>query len=186
MRAPDRLIDTSALAPREREAAARAFLETLTDVDVVGHSCPPDAVRTRLSSWDLRHFQLNVLDSPWLSFGLHQRSTMEAISIGTQLRGRTVKTIGEHCQTFAPGQISLTDFARPYQWRSVGDGATMSLRFSYAELCLPAEQIRSAPATWPAARSTSCSRATSSSCTAIWTPPSRPPRPSRSPRPRWS
>lgn len=42
MRAPNRLIDTSALAPKEREAAAREFLETITDVDVVGHSCPPE------------------------------------------------------------------------------------------------------------------------------------------------
>jgi hypothetical protein len=29
-----RLIDTSALAPQEREAAAREFLERITDVDV--------------------------------------------------------------------------------------------------------------------------------------------------------
>jgi len=144
MRAPNRLLDTSALAPREREAAARQFLETLTDVDVVGHACPPEAVRTRLRGWDLGNFQLNMLDSAWLSFGLNRRSTMEAVSIGTQLRGQTVKTIGEHCQVFSPRQISLTDFASPYQWRSLGDSATMSLRFSYAELCLPAGQIRSA------------------------------------------
>src|ERR1700733_6004653 len=144
MRAPNRLIDTSALAPKEREAAAREFLETITDVDVVGHSCPPEAVRTRLRSWDLRTFQLNVLDSPWLRFGLNRRSTMEAVSIGTQLSGQTIKTIGDRCQAFSPREISLTDFASPYQWRSVGDSSTMSLRFSYAELCLPAGQIRSA------------------------------------------
>ena len=144
MRAPNRLIDTSALAPKEREAAAREFLETITDVDVVGHSCPPEAVRTRLRSWDLRTFQLNVLDSPWLRFGLNRRSTMEAVSIGTQLSGHTIKTIGERCQTFSPHQISLTDFASPYQWRSTGDSTTMSLRFTYAELCLPAEKIQSA------------------------------------------
>jgi AraC-like DNA-binding protein len=145
MRAPNRLIDTSALAPKEREAAAREFLETITDVDVVGHSCPPEAVRTRLRSWDLRDFQLNVMDSPWLSFGLNRRSTMEAVSFGTQLSGQTIKTIGDRCQAFSPRQISLTDFASPYQWQSVGDCSTsMSLRFTYAELCLPAEQIRSA------------------------------------------
>jgi AraC-like DNA-binding protein len=145
MRAPNRLIDTSALAPKEREAAAREFLETITDVDVVGHSCPPEAVRTRLRSWDLHDFQLNVMDSPWLSFGLNRRSTMEAVSFGTQLSGQTIKTIGDRCQAFSPRQISLTDFASPYQWQSVGDYSTsMSLRFTYAELCLPAEQIRSA------------------------------------------
>jgi AraC-like DNA-binding protein len=144
MRAPNRLIDTSALAPQEREAAAREFLETITDVDVVGHSCPPEAVRTRLRSWDLHTFQLNVLDSPWLSFGLNRRSTMEAVSIGTQLSGQTIKTIGERRQAFSPREISLTDFASPYQWQSVGESTSMSLRFSYAELCLPAEQIRSA------------------------------------------
>ena len=144
MRAPNRLIDTSALAPREREAAAREFLETITDVDVVGHSCPPEAISTRLRSWDLNNFQLNVLDSPWLGFGLNRRSTMEAVSIGTQVSGQTIKTIGDQCQAFSPGQISLTDFGSPYQWRSTGDSTTMSLRFTYAELCLPAGQIRSA------------------------------------------
>jgi AraC-like DNA-binding protein len=144
MRAPNRLIDTSALAPREREAAAREFLETITDVDVVGHSCPPEAISTRLRSWDLNTFQLNVLDSPWLGFGLNRRSTMEAVSIGTQVSGQTIKTIGDQCQAFSPGQISLTDFGSPYQWRSTGDSTTMSLRFTYAELCLPVGQIRSA------------------------------------------
>ena len=144
MRAPDRLIDTSALAPKEREAAAREFLETITDVDVVGHSCPPEAVRTRLRSWNLHNFQLNVLDSPWLRFGLNRRSTMEAVSIGTQVSGQTIKSIGDDCQAFSPCQISLTDFGSPYQWRSTGDSTTMSLRFTYAELCLPAGQIRSA------------------------------------------
>jgi AraC-like DNA-binding protein len=144
MRAPNRLIDTSALAPREREPAAREFLETITDVDVVGHSCPPEAISTRLRSWDLNNFQLNVLDSPWLRFGLNRRSTMEAVSIGTQVSGQTIKTIGDQCQAFSPHQISLTDFGSPYQWRSTGDSTTMSLRFTYAELCLPAGQIRSA------------------------------------------
>jgi AraC-like DNA-binding protein len=144
MRAPNRLIDTSALAPQERETAAREFLETITDVDVVGHSCPPEAISTRLRSWDLNNFQLNVLDSPWLGFGLNRRSTMEAVSIGTQVSGQTIKTIGDQCQAFSPGQISLTDFGSPYQWRSTGDSTTMSLRFTYAELCLPVGQIRSA------------------------------------------
>jgi AraC-like DNA-binding protein len=144
MRAPNRLIDTSALAPPEREAAARDFLETLTDVDVVGHACPPEDVRTRLRSWDLDRFQLNVLDSPWLSFELNRRSTVEAVSVGLQLRGQTIKVIGDRRQAYSPGEISLTDFGSPYQWRSVGDGATMSLRFSYAELCLPVDKIRAA------------------------------------------
>jgi AraC-like DNA-binding protein len=144
MRAPNRLIDTSALAPREREAAAREFLETITDVDVVGHSCPPEAISTRLRSWDLHNFQLNVLESPWLGFGLNRRSTMEAVSVGTQVSGQTIKTIGDQCQAFSPRQISLTDFGSPYQWRSTGDSTTMSLRFTYAELCLPVGQIRSA------------------------------------------
>jgi AraC-like DNA-binding protein len=111
---------------------------------VVGHSCPPEAISTRLRSWDLNNFQLNVLDSPWLGFGLNRRSTMEAVSIGTQVSGQTIKTIGDQCQAFSPGQISLTDFGSPYQWRSTGDSTTMSLRFTYAELCLPVGQIRSA------------------------------------------
>jgi AraC-like DNA-binding protein len=141
---PSMLLDTSALAPREREAAAREFLETITEVDVVGHGCPPESVRTRVSSWDLRAFQLNVMDSPWLSFSLNRRSTTEAVSIGAQLSGQTIKTIGGRRRTFAPGEISLTDFGSPFQWRAGEASTTMSLRFSYAELCLPAEEIRSA------------------------------------------
>jgi AraC-like DNA-binding protein len=144
MLVPDRLLDTSALAPREREGAAREFLETITDVDVVGHACPPESVRTQIRSWDLHSFQLNVMDSPWLRFSLDRRSTTEAVSIGTQLVGQTTKVIGERCQTFSPGDISLTDFASPFQWSSAEDSVSMSLRFTYAELCLPAEAIRSA------------------------------------------
>lgn len=144
MLVPDRLLDTSALAPSEREGAAREFLETITDVDVVGHACPPESVRTQIRSWDLHNFQLNVMDSPWLRFSLDRRSTTEAVSIGTQLSGQTTKVIGERCQTFSPGDISLTDFASPFQWWSAEDSVSMSLRFTYAELCLPAEEIRSA------------------------------------------
>jgi AraC-like DNA-binding protein len=144
MLVPDRLLDTSVLAPREREGAAREFLETITDVDVAGHACPPESVRTQIRSWDLRNFQLNVMDSPWLRFSLDRRSTTEAVSIGTQLSGQTTKVIGERCQTFSPGDISLTDFASPFQWWSAEDSVSMSLRFTYAELCLPAEEIRSA------------------------------------------
>jgi AraC-like DNA-binding protein len=144
MLVPNRLLDTSVLAPREREAAVREFLETITDVDVIGHDCPPEAIRTRIRSWDLRTFQVNVMDSPWLSFSLGHRSTTGAVSFGTQLSGQTVKTISERRQAFSPGEISLTDFGCPYGWRSEADSVTMSLRFTYAELCLPAQEIRSA------------------------------------------
>jgi AraC-like DNA-binding protein len=141
---PNRLLDTSVLAPREREAAAREFLETITDVDVTGHACPPEMIRTRIRSWDLRGLQLNVMDSSWLGFSLNRRSTTEAVSFGVQLSGQTVKTIGERRQVFSTGDISLTDYASPYQWQSADDSTAVSLRFTYAELCLPADQIRSA------------------------------------------
>jgi hypothetical protein len=50
MRAPSRLIDTSALAPQEREAPAREFLETITDVDVrTGDASPTPSPTTRSS-----------------------------------------------------------------------------------------------------------------------------------------
>ena len=141
---PSRLLDTSVLAPREREAAAREFLETITDIDVIGHACPPELIRTRIHSWDLRRLQLNVMDSPWLGFGLNRRSTTEAVSFGMQLSGQTIKTIGERRQAFSSGEMSLTDFASPYQWWSAEESASVSLRLTYAELCLPADQIRSA------------------------------------------
>lgn len=111
---------------------------------MAGHACPAEAIRTRVRAWDLRKFQLNVTDGAWLRFGLNRRSTSAAVSFGAQVSGHTVKTIGEHQRTFAPGEISLTDFATPFQWWSAGDFTTMSFRFSYAELCLPASAIRSA------------------------------------------
>jgi AraC-like DNA-binding protein len=114
------------------------------ELDVMGHACPPESVRTRILGWDLRKFHLYVTDTPWLRFGLNRRSTTEAVSIGTQLSGHTLKTIGEHRQAFAPGEISLTDFSSPCQWWSAEASTTMCLQFSYAELCLPAEEIRSA------------------------------------------
>lgn len=138
------ILDTSALAPRERDAATREFLETITELDVVGHACPPEAIRTRVRGWDLGKFQLNVTDAPWLRLGLNRRSMSEAVSFGAQVSGRTAKSIGERQQTFAPGEISLIDFATPFQWSSAEDSTTMSFRFSYAELCLPAATIRSA------------------------------------------
>jgi AraC-like DNA-binding protein len=92
----------------------------------------------------LRQFRLTIMDSPWLRFGLNRRSATEAVSIGAQISGQTAKTIGKHHQAFAPGDISLTDFSRPFQWRAGDASIAMSLRFSYAELCLPAEKIRSA------------------------------------------
>jgi len=141
---PTRLLDTSTLAPREREAATREFLETVTELDVMGHGCPPEFIRTSFRGWDLHKFQLIVLDSPWLGFGLNRRSTTEAVSFGTQLSGQTIKTIGGRRQAFSPGEISLTDFTSPYQWRSGEASTTMSLRFTYAGLCLPAELIRTA------------------------------------------
>lgn len=141
---PNRLLDTSALAPQERDAATREFLETLTEVDVMGHACPREAIRTRIIGWDLNKFQLVFMDGPWLGFGLSRRSTTEAVSFGVQLGGQTFKTIGDHRQVFAPGEMSLTDFSSPFQWGSAEASTSLSIRFSYAGLCLPAGEIRSA------------------------------------------
>jgi hypothetical protein len=141
---PSKLLDTSTLAPREREAATREFLETLTELDVIGHACLPESIRTSIRGWDLNKFQLIVADSPWLRFGLNRRSTAEAVSFGAQLSGQTIKSIGDDCQAFSPGEISLTDFSSPFQWRFTEASVTMCLRFTYAGLCLPAEVIRCA------------------------------------------
>jgi AraC-like DNA-binding protein len=141
---PITLLDTSAVAVRERDAATREFLETVMEFDVAEHACPPESARTRIRGWDLHKFELKVIDSQWLHFGLNRRSTTEAVSIATQLSGQTLKTIGGHRRAFAPGDISLLDFSSPFQWRSAEASAIMWLRLSYAELCLPAEEIRSA------------------------------------------
>jgi AraC-like DNA-binding protein len=141
---PVTLLDTSALSPPERDAATREFLETITELDEVRHACPPESIRTRVRAWDLHKFQLNVTDGPWLGFGLNRQATTEVVSIAAQVSGQTTKTHGGHRHTFAPGEISLTDFASPFQWQAAGESANMWFQFSYAELCLPAAAIQSA------------------------------------------
>jgi len=141
---PVTLLDTSALAPHERDVATREFMETITELDAVGHACPPESICTRVRAWDLHKFQLNVTDGPWLRFGLNRRAASEVVSIAAQVSGQTVKSYGERCQAFTPGDISLTDFSSPFQWRAAEESTNMWFRFSYAELCLPAETIRSA------------------------------------------
>jgi AraC-like DNA-binding protein len=111
---------------------------------VVGHVCAPDSIRTRFQSWDFRKFQLTISHSPWLRLALNRHSTTEAVSIGTQLSGHVIKTIGDHRQVFSPGQTSLTDFSSPYQWWCAEASTTMSIQFTYAGLCLPADVIRAA------------------------------------------
>ena len=91
MAAPVTLLDTSALAPREREDATRGFIETVTDLDVLGHACPPESIVTRVRTWDLRTLRLNVMDSPWLVSGLTHRTATEAVSIAAQVSGQTAK-----------------------------------------------------------------------------------------------
>lgn len=81
MAAPVTLLDTPALAPQQRDTANREFLETVTELDVVGHACPLESIRTRVRAWDLHKFRLNVIDGPWLGLGLNRRTTVEAVSI---------------------------------------------------------------------------------------------------------
>ena len=50
---------------------------------MTGHDCPPESIRTSVRGRDLHKFQLIVLDSPWLGFGLNRRSTTEAVSFRT-------------------------------------------------------------------------------------------------------
>ncbi|HEX6449095.1 MAG TPA: helix-turn-helix domain-containing protein [Trebonia sp.] len=141
---PVTLLDTSALAPQERDAATREFLETNTELDVLGHACPPELIRTRIRAWDLRKVQLNVAEGPWLRFGLNRWATTEAGYIAVQLSGQTAKSQGEHHHTFTPGEISIVDFSSPYRIWAGEDAASMWFPFSYGELGLPAAAIRSA------------------------------------------
>jgi hypothetical protein len=70
-------------------------METVTELDVVGHACPPESIRTRVRAWDLHKFQLNVTDGPWLRLGLNRPATGEAVCIATQVSGRTTKHYGD-------------------------------------------------------------------------------------------
>ena len=141
---PVTLLDTSALAPHERDLATREFVETLTELDAVGHACPPESICTRIRAWDLHKFQLGVTDATWLRLGLNRRTTSEVVSIAAQVSGQTIKRHGEHSQTFTPGQISLTDLSSPFQLGLAENSTSMWFQLSYAELCLPADAIRKA------------------------------------------
>jgi AraC-like DNA-binding protein len=144
MAAPVTLLDTAALAPHERDGATREFLEKTTELDVVGHACPPESIVTRMRAWDLHTLRLNVTDSPWLGCGLNHRTATEAVCIAAQVSGQAAIVHGGHRRTFAPGDISLTDLASPFQSQAGEASATMWFRFSYPQLCLPAAAIRAA------------------------------------------
>jgi len=144
MAAPVTLLDTSALALREREGATREFLETVTELDVVGHACPPESIVTRIRAWDLGTLRLNVSECPWLGTELDHSRATEAVCIAAQVSGQTARVHGGQRQLFASGDISLTDLASPFRSQAGEASATMWLRFSYAELCLPQAAIRSA------------------------------------------
>ena len=102
---PVTLLDTSTLAPQEREVATREFVETIAELDAVGHACPPESIRTRVRAWDLRKFQLGVTDGAWLRLGLSRPATTETVCISAQVGGQAAKSRGEQRQTFAPGQV---------------------------------------------------------------------------------
>ncbi|MDR0345437.1 MAG: helix-turn-helix domain-containing protein [Nocardiopsaceae bacterium] len=132
------------MAPQERDGAIRELLETSTELDALGHACPPELIRTRIRAWDLGKFQLNVAEGPWLRFGLNRQVTTDAGYIAAQLSGQTTKSQGEQRHTFRPGDISIIHFSTPYQILAGEVAASMFFRFSYAELSLPAASIRPA------------------------------------------
>src|SRR5579859_5393457 len=144
MAAPVTLLDTSALAPREREGAIQEFKERFTQLDALEHACPPESIVTRLRAWDLGTLRLDVTECPWLGAELNHSTATEAVSIAAQVSGQTAMVQGGQCRAFAPGDISLTDLASPFKSQAGEACAHMSFRFSYAELCLPQAAIRSA------------------------------------------
>lgn len=144
MAAPVTLLDTSALAPREREGAIQGFKERFTQLDALEHACPPQSIVTRMRAWDLGTLRLDVTECPWLGAELNHSTATEAVSIAAQVSGQTAMVHAGQCRAFAPGDISLTDLASPFKSQAGEASAHMSFRFSYAELCLPAAAIRSA------------------------------------------
>ena len=144
MAAPVTLLDTSALAPREREGAIQGFMERFTQLDALRHACPPESIVTRIRTWDLGPLRLNVTECPWLNAELNRSTATEAVSIAAQVSGQTAMVHGGQCRAFTPGDISLTDHASPFQSRAGEASAHMWFQFSYAELCLPQAAIRSA------------------------------------------
>ena len=144
MAAPVTLLDTSVLPPQEREGATRGFMDRFTGLDALWHACPPESIVTRMRAWDLGTLRLDVTECPWLGAERNHSTATEAVSIAAQVSGQTAMVHGGECWAFAPGVISLTDLASPFKSQAGKASAHMSFRFSYAELCLPAEAIRSA------------------------------------------
>jgi AraC-like DNA-binding protein len=144
MAAPVTLLDASVLPPQEREGATQGFMERFTGLDALWHACPPESIVTRMRAWDLGTLRLDVTECPWLGAELNHSTATEAVSIAAQVSGQTAMVHGGECWAFAPGDISLTDLASPFKSQAGEASTNISFRFSYAELCLPAEAIRSA------------------------------------------
>jgi AraC-like DNA-binding protein len=140
---PTTSLDTTALAPQDREPATRAFLETFTDLDSVGYNCAAESALARIRTWDMQRFKLHVTDSRGLQFGVGRRSTREAVCIGAQISGHSFLETTEY-RVYQPGEVSVTDFSRPYQWSYPAPSTRMMLLFNRAELGLPANEIHAA------------------------------------------
>jgi hypothetical protein len=54
MAAPVTLLDTSALAPQEREGAIQGFKERFTQLDALEHACPPESIVTCRPAFSFR------------------------------------------------------------------------------------------------------------------------------------
>lgn len=142
---PLMLLDTPALPPQERNDATREFFDTLSELDVLEHTCPPELIRTRILGWDLRKLRLLVADTPWLSLAHTDRQVMtEAVSFSACMSGTARLSSGGDSRTFAPGEISLVNLPSPFQLRSAATCTIMSFQVSYAELCLPGRVIQQA------------------------------------------
>ena len=93
MAVPVTLLDTSALPPREREAAVQEFRERFTQLDALKHACPPESVVTRMRAWELGTLRLDVTECPWLGAELNRYTETEAVSIAAQVSGQTAMVL---------------------------------------------------------------------------------------------
>jgi AraC-like DNA-binding protein len=148
------LLDTSAIAPRDRIAAIHAAMTDATVPHTITHEDPHGDVHARMDYWQLgaanlfRHessgichtrtpSQLKIAAPERIALIVHQGGPGTCIQNGHQLRLQS-------------GQMYLTDLTAAYTLTRNGDGVARVFQADHDQLGLPVEVIRKAAGQLPA------------------------------------
>jgi AraC-like DNA-binding protein len=142
------LLDTSTVAPEDREDAFRAAFDQASVPCRIEHLGPAEHVRSRMQLW---HFgRSNLFASDNSGFRLlrtprHVRmESPPVVALAVQRSGK-----GEFSQfgadsLVATRELMLSDLTAPYSFAWSGTGGSRAFQIPYQQLALPHEVVRSA------------------------------------------